>query len=247
MKRMHDWESKTRELQERIGYSFHRPNLLMEALTHSSFANEWKAERLRDNERLEFLGDSVLSLIVSQYVFEKYRHLPEGELTKVRANVVCEPSLAMKARRIEIGRFLLLGKGEDTSGGRNRESILADALESLIAAIYLDGGFNKAQAFVIGYFKDLIDLAAEGQLMSDYKTKLQEIWQKEHLTPLEYHVVNESGPDHHKTFFVEVKTETQVLGSGKGKNKKEAEQKAARSAIQRMTEELSDGNKVSIE
>ncbi|SMP47035.1 ribonuclease III [Anoxynatronum buryatiense] len=235
MKDLDHWYQICPELQQRIGYSFKKESILMEAMTHSSFANEWKHRRMRDNERLEFLGDSVLGLIISHYIFETYHHLPEGELTKVRANVVCEASLALKARRINIGSYLLLGRGEEASGGRDRESILADGLESLIAAIYLDGGFEIARAFVLNNFHDLIDLAANGDLMTDYKTKLQEIWQggQQGSTQerIEYCVVDEQGPDHNKTFFIEVRVGNQTLGAGQGKNKKEAEQRAAKSAI----------------
>ncbi|MDW7672306.1 MAG: ribonuclease III [Bacillota bacterium] len=234
MRELDKWKKTITILQQRIGYCFKKEDILLEALTHSSFANEWKHRRMRDNERLEFLGDSVLSLIISHYIFETYHHLPEGELTKVRANVVCETSLALKARRIDIGKHLLLGRGEESSGGRDRESILADGLESLIAAIYLDGGYLHAEAFVIDNFKDLIDLAASGDLMSDYKTKLQEILQCNTQDKIEYLVVNEEGPDHNKTFYIEVRAGEQMLGNGQGKNKKEAEQNAARAAISSM-------------
>ena len=235
MRDLEKWHRLSPELQQRIGYTFKKEHILMEAMTHSSFANEWKHRRMHDNERLEFLGDSVLGLIISHYIFETYHHLPEGELTKVRANVVCEASLALKARRINIGTYLLLGRGEETSGGRDRESILADGLESLIAAIYLDGGFEIARSFVLDNFRDLIDLAANGDLMTDYKTKLQEIWQSGQQgstqEKIEYGVVDEQGPDHNKTFYVEVRAGDQTLGAGNGKNKKEAEQRAAKSAI----------------
>jgi ribonuclease III len=237
MRELDKWEKTITILQQRIGYCFKKEAILLEAMTHSSFANEWKHKRMRDNERLEFLGDSVLSLIISHYIFETYHHLPEGELTKVRANVVCEASLALKARRIDIGKHLLLGRGEESSGGRDRESILADGLESLIAAIYLDGGYLHAEAFVIDNFKDLIDLAASGDLMSDYKTKLQEILQCNTQEKIEYLVVNEEGPDHNKTFYIEVRAGEQMLGNGQGKNKKEAEQNAARAAISNMKQQ----------
>lgn len=225
------WLNQCADLQARIGYQFDHEAVLMEAMTHSSYANEWRHKKLMDNERLEFLGDSILGLIVSHYIFDKYRHLPEGELTKIRANVVCESSLALKARRIQIGKHLLLGKGEEASGGRDRDSILADSLESLIAAIYLDGGYRRARDFVINNFEDLIDMAVNGNLMSDYKTKLQEILQSNHQEKIEYIVVNEEGPDHNKTFFVEVKLGERVMGAGEGKNKKEAEQSAAKKAL----------------
>lgn len=235
MREIDKWSQRCNALQDRIGYRFNHQETLLEAMTHSSFANEWRHKKIIDNERLEFLGDSVLGLIVSHHIFNKFTQLPEGELTKVRANVVCESSLALKARRIDIGSHLLLGRGEEASGGRNRDSILADSLESLIAAIYLDGGYSRAKDFVIDNFMDLIDLAVSGDLMSDYKTKLQEILQSNTQQTIEYVVVHEEGPDHNKTFFVEVRTENGVLGSGEGKNKKEAEQNAAKYAISNMS------------
>ena len=231
MKELDRWHQHIVELQTCIGYSFQNKTILLEALTHSSFANEWKQKKIPDNERLEFLGDSVLSLIISHYIFTAYLQLPEGELTKVRANVVCESSLAKKARRIDLGKHLLLGRGEEASGGRQRESILADGLEALIAAIYLDGGYHQAHSFVIDNFNDLIDQAVSGNLMSDYKTHLQEIHQSYSQERIEYLVTGEEGPDHNKTFYVEVRAGSQILGRGKGKNKKEAEQMAAKTAI----------------
>lgn len=236
MREIDRWKKNISGLQKRIGYHFSNEDVLLEAMTHSSFANEWKHQKMPDNERLEFLGDSVLGLIISHYIFAAFHHLPEGELTKVRANVVCESSLALKARRIDIGTYLLLGRGEEASGGRDRESILADGLESLIAAIYLDGGYRNARSFVIDNFRDLIDLAAKGNLMSDYKTKLQEILQSNNQDRIEYTVVDETGPDHNKTFFVEVRVGVDSFGSGQGRNKKEAEQQAAKAAITMLEE-----------
>lgn len=235
MREIDKWAKKCMDLEDQIGYRFKNQITLLEAMTHSSFANEWRHKKMLDNERLEFLGDSVLSLIVSHYIFDKYSQFPEGELTKVRANVVCESSLALKARRIHIGKYLLLGRGEEASGGRDRDSILADCLESLIAAIYLDGGFDQARDFVIDNFMDLIDLAVNGELMSDYKTKLQEILQSNTQDKIEYIVVREEGPDHNKIFFVEVRIGENVVGFGDGKNKKEAEQNAAKFAISNMS------------
>jgi len=236
MREIEKWSKQCITLQDKIGYKFNHQEILLEAMTHSSFANEWRHKGVTDNERLEFLGDSVLSLIVSHYIFNKFTQLPEGELTKVRANVVCESSLALKARRIDVGNHLLLGRGEEASGGKNRDSILADSLESLIAAIYLDGGYSKARDFVIDNFMYLIDLAVSGDLMSDYKTKLQEILQSNTQNTIDYVVIREEGPDHNKTFFVQVRTENRVMGSGEGKNKKEAEQNAAKWAILNMSE-----------
>ncbi len=218
-------------LQKRIDYKFEDINILGEALTHSSYANECKKEKVKYNERLEFLGDSVLGLVVSKYIFIRYGNLPEGELTKVRANVVCEQSLAIQARRIELGKYLLLGKGEELTGGRQRDSILADALEALIGAIYIDGGIEKAQNFILACFLDSIKLASRGALFRDYKTQLQEILQSKSLEKITYRVIHEYGPDHDKVFDVEVLIGNKVIGRGRGKSKKEAEQRAAREAI----------------
>lgn len=234
MKALSQWKDSIEHLQRQIGYHFDDQQLLMEALTHSSFSNEWKQNRIANNERLEFLGDSVLGLIISQYIFKSYQKLPEGELTKVRANVVCEVSLAQKARTLFLGEYLLLGKGEESSGGRNRDSILADGMEALIAAIYMDSSYEEASRFVLNHFIDMIDLAASGNLMKDYKTQLQELIQSSGKGRMEYVVVNEEGPDHSKVFFVEVQSEQKILGQGSGKNKKEAEQNAAKAAIERL-------------
>ncbi len=217
--------------QDKIGYKFNNPDLVIEALTHSSYANETKLKKHPYNERLEFLGDSVLSLIISDYIFNKYNHLPEGELTKVRANVVCEASLASVAKNICIGDFMMLGKGEELSGGRKRASILADAFEALIGAIYIDGGLTLVRKFVLDNLLDSIELASSGDLFKDYKTYLQELLQSKTTEKISYRVINELGPDHDKTFEVEVCLGGQKLGEGRGKSKKEAEQNAAQEAI----------------
>ncbi|SNR90293.1 RNAse III [Anaerovirgula multivorans] len=220
-------------LQKALNYNFKNCEVLKEALTHSSFANESKFKKVKYNERLEFLGDSVLSLVVSEYIFIKYKHLPEGELTKVRANVVCEPSLAMRSKEIKLGQYLLLGKGEEFTGGRQRESILADAFEALIGAIYIDGGIQVVKQFILHYFLESIDLASKGILFRDYKTHLQELLQSKTSERITYHVVNEYGPDHNKVFEVEVLIGNKVIGRGRGKSKKEAEQRAAEEAIKK--------------
>ncbi|AOY77345.1 ribonuclease III [Clostridium formicaceticum] len=220
-------------LQETLNYRFRNIDILKEALTHSSYANESKNKKVRYNERLEFLGDSVLSLVISEYVFLKYKHLPEGELTKVRANVVCEASLAAQGRVIDIGQYLFLGRGEEFTGGRQRESILADAFEAVIGAIYLDGGIEKAKAFILSHFLESIDLATKGILFRDYKTHLQELLQSKTSQKITYNVVREYGPDHNKSFDVEVLIGEKVIGRGSGKSKKEAEQRAAEEAIKR--------------
>jgi len=228
-----DMGQKIHSLQETINYKFNNNHMIIEAITHSSYANESKNKNIRYNERLEFLGDSVLGLTISEYIFEKYKHLPEGELTKMRASVVCEASLARQARNIGLGQYLLLGKGEELTGGRDRESILADALEALIGAIYIDGGIEESRKFVLNYFMDSIVLASKGSLFKDYKTDLQELLQSKGFEKITYKVVNEYGPDHNKSFDVEVLFGDTVIGRGSGKSKKEAEQRAAKEGIKR--------------
>lgn len=228
-----DMEQKIHSLQETINYKFNNTHMIIEAITHSSYANESKNKNIRYNERLEFLGDSALGLTISEYIFEKYKHLPEGELTKMRASVVCEASLARQARNIGLGQYLLLGKGEELTGGRDRESILADALEALIGAIYIDGGIEESRKFVLNYFMGSIVLASKGSLFKDYKTDLQELLQSKGFEKITYKVVNEYGPDHNKSFDVEVLLGDTVIGRGSGKSKKEAEQRAAKEGIKR--------------
>lgn len=219
-------------LEERIGYQFRDPELIHEALSHSSYANEKKKLR-RSNERLEFLGDSVLSVVVSQYLFEHYPDLPEGELTKIRAALVCERSLHRFALRIGLGDFLLLGKGEEHTGGRERPSILADAFEAVIAAIYLDGGLEAARTHILHFIPEHIP-ESSSVLFGDYKTALQEIVQKNPEEKVEYVLISESGPDHNKSFMVEVCLNSNVIGKGQGRSKKEAEQMAAKEALELM-------------
>ncbi|AFS78637.1 ribonuclease III [Gottschalkia acidurici 9a] len=224
-----------KEIQEKTEYKFSDIHLLNWALTHSSYANEHKKQKIVYNERLEFLGDSILGLVVSEYIFIKYPNYPEGDLTKLRATVVCEPSLSYIARQIDLGKYLLLGKGEEATGGRERVSILADAFEALIGAIYLDGKIESAKTFVLKYLTPVIENAVNGvELFIDHKTHLQELLQKKIKCKIEYRVVLEEGPDHNKIFHTEVLVKDEVLGKGIGKSKKEAEQDAARSAINRM-------------
>ena len=217
--------------EEIIGYKFSNKKILNEALTHSSYANENKEEALQFNERLEFLGDSVLSIVVSEYIFLKLPDLPEGELTKIRARIVCEASLSEAAREIRLGSFIKLGRGEVLTGGRERPSILADGFEAVLAAIYLDGSFARAKKFILKIMENKIDHAISGDLLLDYKTKLQERIQAKTRKKLSYHIYKEKGPDHNKTFYVEVRLDKKVLGKGKGSNKKEAEQAAAKIAM----------------
>ncbi len=223
-----------KKLENIIKYKFNDLNVINEALTHSSYTNEFRNKRANNNERLEFLGDSVLSIVVSEYIYLKYNKLPEGELTKVRANVVCEPSLANQAKKINLGSFLLLGKGEEVTGGRERVSILADAFEAIIGSLYLDGGMEVARKFILAMLADSIELASKGKLFRDYKTDLQELLQSKFDDKISYNIINELGPDHNKTFEVEVTLGNKPLGFGQGKSKKEAEQNAAKKALHKV-------------
>lgn len=222
-----------RAFEEKIGYEFKNKTYIQTALTHSSFANEHK--EFNYNERLEFLGDSILGLVVSDYLFRARNDLPEGKLTRLRANVVCEESLSSVARKINLGDHLFLGKGEKTSGGSDRDSILADATEAVIAAIYLDGGFDQAKDFILSNLRDTIAKNIDGNIFRDYKTILQEIIQGNN-GKISYKLVGESGPDHNKEFEMQVKCGQDTIGIGKGKNKKEAEKEAARDALVKMGE-----------
>ena len=219
------------ELMGRIGYRFKNPALLEKALTHSSYANEGR-HGLESNERLEFLGDSVLGMIAAVYLFEREKQ-PEGALTKLRASIVCEKALCGYSRTLELGRFLLLGRGEKQTGGDARPSILADAFEAVVAAIYLDGGMEPARTFVMRFLEKEVE--EKNKLpFRDYKTTLQEIVQQNPEEKLEYVLVGESGPDHSKQFTVEVHLNSNVIGCGRGRSKKEAEQQAAREALRLM-------------
>lgn len=218
-------------LEEALKYQFQKKQLLQTALTHSSRANEMRHGV--SNERLEFLGDSVLSVIVSDYLYHHYQHLPEGELTKLRASLVCEKALCGFSKELDMGAYLMLGKGEKQTGGRERPSILADAFEAVLAAIYLDGGMDAARHFVLRFIKKELK-HREAIAFQDYKTNLQEIIQKNPEEKLEYVLVDELGPDHDKRFVVEVKINSNVIGRGEGHSKKEAEQLAAAEALKLM-------------
>lgn len=220
-----------KEFQEIIGYKFIDEKYLKTALTHSSYANENRHLNVLFNERLEFLGDSVLGLVVSRYIFENFPKLPEGKLTKMRASVVCERSLWECAVNIELGKYLILGHGEERSGGRTRMSILADAFEALIAAIYLDSSFETAREWVLGQLYETIMDASRGKMFKDYKTDFQENIQKNGDADIRYTVESESGPDHDKTFCVNVYVNGKLMGSGEGTSKKKAEQNAAQNAL----------------
>lgn len=217
-------------LQNNIGYHFKNTALLSRALTHSSYANEYNLSA-GDNERLEFLGDSVLGFITAEYLFSNHRDFPEGELTKLRAYAVCEKSLFAYAQEIELGRYLKLGKGEERTGGRERPSVLSDAFEAVIAAIYLDGGMDEAKKFVLRFVVPYVEAKPT---FKDYKTALQEVVQQNHGEALEYVLVSESGPDHNKRFEIEVHLNSNVLGRGVGGSKKKAEQNAAKEALELM-------------
>lgn len=223
-------ETNLEIFEKTIGYQFKDKKLLTQALTHSSYANEKKLGKLGCNERLEFLGDAVLELISSDFLFKKYPGIPEGELTKKRASMVCEPSLAYCARAFGLPDYLRLGKGEDMTGGRNRDSIVSDATEALLGAIYLDGGYEKANGFVQ---KFILNDMEHKQLFYDSKTILQEMVQETSTNPVEYVLVKEEGPDHDKRFQVEVRVDGIVQGSGVGHTKKAAEQAAAYQAIRK--------------
>ena len=219
-------------LEKKLGYTFKNKALLLNALTHSSYANEAR-HGVTSNERLEFLGDSVLSIIVSNYLFNQFPNMPEGELTKLRASLVCEKSLCAFSRELELGKFLQLGKGEDKGGGRERDSILADAFEAVLAAIYLDGGMEIARKHVMNFV--LRELKhTDDEVFKDYKTALQEIIQRNPEESVSYILTDEFGPDHDEQFTVEVHLNSNVIGTGKGKSKKQAEQMAAKQALHLM-------------
>ena len=220
-------------LEEKIGYSFKDKSLIKGALTHSSYANEFKVkgENIMYNERLEFLGDSVLSLVASVYLFKGNRNLFEGDLTKIRAGIVCENALYDYAQKLGLGDFLYLGHGEEATGGRTRKSILSDAMEALLAAIYLDGGFSQARKFILPFLTEAADKLISSGGADDYKTLLQQFVQQNRGDILEYVLVSESGPSHSKTFVYNVLLNNNVIGKGQGLSKRDAEQAAAREAL----------------
>lgn len=219
------------EFESVISYTFKDVKLLIQALTHSSYANENNLKKIDNNERLEFLGDAVLEIVTSDYLYRHYSNLLEGELTKFRASIVCEPTLAEFAREMELGDFLLLGKGEDSSGGRKRDSVLSDAVEALIGAVYIDGGIESARQFIESM---LLDDVEERKRFVDSKTHLQEYIQQISDVAIEYKVIGEAGPDHNKSFTVHVRHDGKVIGEGEGRSKKSAEQRAAFDALKKM-------------
>lgn len=220
------------ELEKKLNYTFRNPELLHEALSHSSYANEHRSAGRHSNERLEFLGDSILGMVVADHLYRNHPDLPEGELTRTRAALVCEDSLVEVAEALRLGEYLHLGKGEEAGGGRKRPSIQADAVEAVLAAVYLDGGIGSARKIVQQY---ILCREVEGLTSPrDYKTALQELVQRESGQVLKYRLTGEEGPDHDKRFFVEVDLNGEVVGRGKGHSKKEAEQIAAKAAIAKL-------------
>ena len=230
-------EHSLESLMEEIHYHFQQPELLKQALTHSSYANERKINRIKDYERLEFLGDAVLGVVTAEYLFQNHPDLPEGDLTRIRAVLVCEKSLYEVAQSLSLGSYLKLGKGEESGDGRQRPSILADAVEAMFAAVYLDSDMETVRRLI---HRVLLDKEPETQIeerRKDYKTKLQEITQRQPGQNLTYVIVQESGPDHAKVFTVEAQINGRCIGSGSGRSKKEAEQSAARAALEASPEE----------
>lgn len=221
-------------LEKSLGYQFHDPALLEEALRHSSYANEHRGDNVFSNERLEFLGDSVLGFVTAEYLFAKHPTAPEGELTRIRALLVCEDSLHEVAQRLKLGEYLKLGHGEESCGGRTRPSILADATEAVFAAVYLDGGIRAASELIHRVLLDKEREEAAEAKRRDYKTKLQELVQRTPNQVLTYRLIGEQGPDHDKVFSFAVLLNDTVVGTGEGRSKKEAEQMAAKDALESM-------------
>ena len=220
-----------RDLEEKLGYQFHDRALLEHAMTHSSYANEHRAAGITSNERLEFLGDSVLGMVVAQWLFRAHPDMPEGELTRTRAALVCEGSLYEVARTLELGRYLKLGRGEDAGGGRTRPSILADATEAMLAAVFLDGGLEPAAAIIRTF---ILDKEREKAVDRDYKTALQELVQRDPGHTIAYRLLEETGPDHARMFVMEASVDGSPVGVGRGRSKKEAEQMSARAALEKL-------------
>lgn len=234
----HTEENHIHQLEQNIDYNYSNKKLALEAITHSSYAYENRQKGMSSNERLEFLGDSVLSFIITNRLYKEASDMPEGEMSKLRASVVSEASLSLCAHRINLGDVLLLGKGEKNMGGRERSSILADAMEAIIGSLYLDGGLQAAERFVDMFLHENYCKAIDGTLFCDYKTRLQEEIQKKGNYTVQYTVVQESGPDHNKVFTMAVSVNGTVMGEGSGKTKKEAEQNAAGNALNKMNNGL---------
>ena len=222
------------ELEKKLNYTFRDRGLLSEALSHSSYANEHRSAGLKSNERLEFLGDSVLGFVTAEFLFAQHPDLPEGDLTRIRAALVCEQSLFEVAQKLDLGRYLKLGRGEEAGGGRKRISILADATEAVFAAVYLDGGIGAASQLIHRVLLDAEREEAVEECRRDYKTALQELVQRTPGRAITYQLVEETGPDHCRVFVMEVSVDGQAAGRGEGRSKKEAEQAAARAALEAM-------------
>ncbi|MPQ44160.1 ribonuclease III [Clostridium tarantellae] len=223
-----------KEVEKKLGLEFDNKGVLITALTHSSYANQFKD--VKYNERLEFLGDSVLQLCITEYLFNNYKNKSEGELTKIRALIVCENSLFEVAKRLSLGSFIRMSKGEELTGGRDRTSIQSDCLEAIIAAIYIDKGLEVAKDFIIEYFKDTIDKAIKQEIILDFKTRLQEILQRNGEVSINYQLVKYEGPPHRRKFFTQVLIDNKLMGQGTGYSKKEGEQNAAREALEKLGE-----------
>jgi ribonuclease-3 len=227
-------ENIINQIETRLNYVFEDKNYLIRALTHSSYANENKKNRMKNNERLEFLGDSVLGLVISEYLYNNHINLEEGQLTKIRAKIVCESSLGEASRALNIGEYMYFGRGEELTGGRERTSILSDAFEAIIAAMYLDGGIDVVRKFVLNHMKEIVENATQGRLFTDYKTQLQEEIQVKKGNRIRYEIFKEEGPDHSKLFFTHVKLNDDIIGVGSGRSKKESEQEAAKEGLKRL-------------
>lgn len=223
-----------KQLQHKLHIQFQDRQLLKQAFTHASYVNEHRFNQHSDNERLEFLGDAVLELTVSEYLYRLFPDRPEGELTKLRAAIVCEPSLVKFADSLEFGQYVLLGKGEELTGGRTRPALLADVFESFVGALYLDQGLEAVKSFLNEYLFPKLELRGKMQI-TDYKTELQELTQHHNLGVLEYRIVEERGPAHEREFVSEVFMEGRSLGRGSGRSKKEAEQQAASAALKELS------------
>ena len=232
-------QDRLMELQDRIDYHFKDVSLLFLALTHSSYANEYRLHKIHHNERLEFLGDAVLEIVSSDFLYRNFPDMAEGQMSRKRASLVCEPTLAYCARQIDLGDYLFLGKGEDMNGGRRRDSILSDALESVIGAIYLDSGIESAGKFIMSFILNDMDNKV---MFHDSKTHLQEILQKDHCEPISYELVGTHGPEHDRIFTMQVRVGDKVIGTGSGHTKQAAGQEAAYHAIRAIRQAERDEN-----
>jgi ribonuclease III len=221
-------------LMRGIGITFNNVNLLKQAFTHASYRNEHRGEAMQDNERLEFLGDAVLELLISEYLYKRYPHFPEGELTRMRAAIVCEPSLVRFATKLSFDKYVRLGRGEELSGGRKRPALLADVFEAFMGALYLDQGLEAVKEFLDTHI--LPDIDNVHVLLADYKTMLQELVQRDGIGPLSYRILEERGPAHHREFVAQVMIDGKPYGEGIGRSKKEAEQRAAQATITMLTQ-----------